>query len=155
MPFISDQNRGPALSYGVRRLSAARVAVAFGTSGFHGLVPRSALVLAEGLSGALTAQRRTRPSVLLIEGGVGITPMRALFESLPTNGGQLTLLHRASTPGDVVFRSELESIARRRGAEIIWMIGPSAQPELAAGGSGSAAGRGSQCRGCPPAERWS
>jgi ferredoxin-NADP reductase len=61
--------------------------------------------------------------------------MRALFESLPINGGRLTLLYRASTPGDVVFRSELESIARQRGAEIIWMIGPSSAPGLAMTGA--------------------
>lgn len=86
--------------------------------------------MAEGPSGALTADRRTRPSVLLIAGGVGITPMRALFESLPIGDGQLTLLYRASRPHDVVFRAELEAIARRRGAQIIWMIGPSSEPGL-------------------------
>jgi predicted ferric reductase len=100
----------------------------------HAVQPGT-LVLAEGPSGALTAQRRTRPSVLLIAGGVGITPMRALFESLPINGGRLTLLYRASTRGDVVFRPELESNARRRGAEIIWMIGPSSAPGLAMNGA--------------------
>jgi predicted ferric reductase len=89
------------------------------------------LVLAEGPSGALTAQRRTRPSVLLIAGGVGITPMRALFESLDVGPGRLTLLYRASSPGDVVFRTELEDIARRRGAGIVWLVGPSSAPELA------------------------
>jgi predicted ferric reductase len=88
------------------------------------------LVLAEGPSGALTAQRQTRPSVLLIAGGVGITPMRALFESLPVGPGALTLLYRASTPGDIVFRTELEAIARQRGAEIVWMVGPSSAPHL-------------------------
>jgi len=30
----------------------------------------------------MTARRRTRPSVLLIAGAVGITPMRDLFETL-------------------------------------------------------------------------
>lgn len=88
------------------------------------------LVLAEGPSGAMTAQRRTRPSVLLIAGGVGITPMRALFETLDTRPGRITLLYRASSPGDIVFRAELEHIARRRGAEIIWMVGRSSVPGL-------------------------
>jgi ferredoxin-NADP reductase len=61
--------------------------------------------------------------------------MRALFESLPINGGTLTLLYRASSPRDVVFRAELEAIARQRGAEILWMIGPSSTPELAMTGA--------------------
>lgn len=76
----------------------------------------------------MTAHRLTRPSVLLIAGGVGITPMRALFETLHIGPGRLTLLYRASSPGDVVFRTELEDIARRRGAEIIWMVGRSSSP---------------------------
>jgi ferredoxin-NADP reductase len=93
------------------------------------------LVLAEGLSGALTAGRRTRPSVLLIAGGVGITPMRALFETLEVGNGRLTLLYRASSPRDVVFRAELEQIARRRGAQIVWMIGRSSEPATAMTGN--------------------
>jgi predicted ferric reductase len=100
----------------------------------HAIQPGT-VVLAEGPSGALTAQRRTRPSVLLIAGGVGITPMRALFESLPIDGGTLTLLYRASSPRDVVFRAELDAIAQQRGAEILWMIGPSSTPELAMTGA--------------------
>jgi predicted ferric reductase len=88
------------------------------------------VVLPEGPSGAMTAHRRSRHSVLLIAGGVGITPMRALFESIEIGTGRLTLLYRASRPGDVIFRTELEEIARRRGGEIIWMVGPCASPGL-------------------------
>ncbi|NMO89345.1 ferric reductase-like transmembrane domain-containing protein [Actinomycetospora sp. TBRC 11914] len=95
----------------------------------HAVSPGT-LVLAEGPSGALTAARRTRRSVLLIAGGVGITPMRALFESLDARGGRVTLLYRASRPEDVVFRHELEQIARHRGAEILWLVGPSSRPDL-------------------------
>jgi ferredoxin-NADP reductase len=42
----------------------------------------------------------------------------------------MTLLYRASRPTDVVFRRELEEIARRRGARIIWLVGPSSEPAL-------------------------
>ena len=34
--------------------------------------------------------------MLLIAGGAGITPLRALFETLPGGPGDLTLLYRAS-----------------------------------------------------------
>ncbi len=40
---------------------------------------RGTWVIAEGPYGAMTGRRRTRPNVLLLAGGVGITPMRALF----------------------------------------------------------------------------
>lgn len=88
-------------------------------------------VLAEGPYGAMTEQRRTQPSVLLVAGGVGITPMRALFETIDVPGERLTLLYRASTAKDVIFRAELDEIARRRGARIIYQIGPSSDPHNA------------------------
>jgi predicted ferric reductase len=80
-------------------------------------------VFAEGPYGAMTAARRRRPKVLLIAGGVGITPLRALFQTLPAAPGQLTLLYRASDERDVVFRHELESLAAERGAKLRIIVG--------------------------------
>jgi predicted ferric reductase len=80
-------------------------------------------VLAEGPYGALTSARRSQRRVLLIAGGVGITPIRALFQTLPARPGDLTLVYRASEPGDVVFRDELERLARRRGARLFFVVG--------------------------------
>jgi predicted ferric reductase len=78
-------------------------------------------VLAEGPYGALTAAKRRRKRVLLIAGGVGITPMRALFESLPAAPGHLTLIYRISTPEDAVFQRELEELATQRRA-VLWLV---------------------------------
>ncbi len=81
-------------------------------------------VLAEGPYGAMTAERRTRHDVLLIAGGVGITPMRALFETLPLEPGQdLLLLYRARTQADVLFRAELDRIAASRSARVQYLTG--------------------------------
>jgi len=80
-------------------------------------------VLAEGPYGALTSAVRSQRRVLLIAGGVGITPMRALFQTLPAKPGDLTLVYRASEPGDVVFREELERLARQRGARLFFVVG--------------------------------
>jgi ferredoxin-NADP reductase len=81
-------------------------------------------IVAEGPYGAMTAARRTRRNVLLIAGGVGITPMRALFETIAVRPGQdLALLYRARGPGDLVFRHELEQIAARRGARLLYAVG--------------------------------
>ncbi|GAA4588924.1 ferredoxin reductase family protein [Planotetraspora phitsanulokensis] len=81
-------------------------------------------VLAEGPYGSFTARRRTRRKVLLIAGGVGITPLRALFESIPAAPGDLTLLYRARTSEDLVFRTELEQISARRGTGLLYCVGP-------------------------------
>ncbi|MFP3991212.1 ferredoxin reductase family protein [Streptomyces sp. E11-3] len=82
-------------------------------------------VLATGPFGALTAHRRTRRKVLLLAGGVGITPMRALFETLPGGPGDITLLYRASSAEQLVLRTELEAIARARRAGLHYLLGPS------------------------------
>lgn len=39
--------------------------------------------------------------------------------------------HHASTARDVIFRAELDAIARRRGARVIYLIGPSSDPSNA------------------------
>jgi ferredoxin-NADP reductase len=73
-------------------------------------------VIAEGPYGAMTAARRSRRKVLLIAGGIGVTPLRALFESLPGGPREITLLYRVGDERDVVFRDELVQIARQRAA---------------------------------------
>jgi predicted ferric reductase len=91
-------------------------------------------VLAEGPYGAMTAARRSRSDVLLIAGGVGITPMRALFETIPlAPGDDLLLLYRARGSKDLVFRSELDAIAARRGARVVYLLGDDRDSLSAAG----------------------
>ncbi|MEU6631994.1 ferric reductase-like transmembrane domain-containing protein [Streptomyces parvus] len=81
-------------------------------------------VLATGPFGALTAHRRTRRKVLLLAGGVGITPLRALFETLPGGPGDITLLYRANDADQLLFRCELEGIAAARQATLHYLLGP-------------------------------
>lgn len=81
-------------------------------------------VLAEGPYGAFTASRRARRKVLLLAGGVGITPLRALFETLPGAPGEVTLLYRANTATDFVLRDELDQIAAQRGDRVHYLLGP-------------------------------
>lgn len=93
-------------------------------------------IWAEGPYGGLTAERRTRRKVLLLAGGVGVTPLRALFESLPARPGDLTLVYRARSAADLALRRELESIASVRGARLIFALnGPDGRrPALTADG---------------------
>jgi predicted ferric reductase len=81
-------------------------------------------VVAEGPYGALTQSRRTRHQVLLLAGGIGVTPLRALFESLPARPGDLTLVYRAGNEVDIVFRRELDAVAEARGARVVYLVGP-------------------------------
>jgi ferredoxin-NADP reductase len=75
-------------------------------------------VVAEGPYGAMTPSARRARKALLVAGGVGITPIRALFQALP---GDLTVVYRASREADVVFRQELEQLATDRGARL-WIL---------------------------------
>jgi predicted ferric reductase len=85
-------------------------------------------VVAEGPFGTLTEAVRTRRRVLLIAGGVGITPLRALFEDMPARPGELALLYRAVDAPDLVFRAELDALAGERGAAVHYVLGDHREP---------------------------
>lgn len=67
-------------------------------------------VLVEGPYGAFTAGRSSRRHVVLIGGGVGITPIRAIMEEF-RGGVQMDVVFRASREEDLVFRQELDYLA--------------------------------------------
>jgi predicted ferric reductase len=79
-------------------------------------------VLIEGPYGAFTRHARSSESVVLIGGGVGITPLRALLEDLPMSVG-VTVIVRGSTPEDIVHRDELVALVNQRGGEYHEVIG--------------------------------
>ena len=80
-------------------------------------------VFAEGPYGAFTSARRRFARVLLIAGGIGITPLRALLEELQGQPGAITVLYRASSWDHVVFREELDALAQSTGATIVYLVG--------------------------------
>jgi predicted ferric reductase len=86
-------------------------------------LPIGTRVFVEGPYGVLTGARRTRNKVLLVAGGIGITPLRALLEALPAERGDLALIYRAREDRDIVFRDELEALARSRGAQVHYIVG--------------------------------
>jgi predicted ferric reductase len=69
----------------------------------------------EGPYGALTDLQRTREASVLIAGGIGITPIRALLEEL---SGPITVLYRVPSMSSAVLTSELEQLARMREATL-------------------------------------
>ena len=84
---------------------------------------RGTPVFVEGPYGAFTADLRTQPRVLLIAGGIGITPLRALLEDMPAALGAITLIYRASRWEDIVFADELDELMKSRGGRIEYLIG--------------------------------
>ncbi|MHA6764108.1 ferredoxin reductase family protein [Streptacidiphilus sp. PAMC 29251] len=86
----------------------------------------------EGPYGAFTARRRSRRGtrrVLLIAGGAGITPIRALYETLPGRGADLVLLYRASRTEELLLYPELKAIAAHRGLGLHPLVGPRHGPD--------------------------
>ena len=67
-------------------------------------LPVGAGVVAEGPYGVFTSDARTREKTLLIAGGIGITPVRALLDELE---GDVVVLYRVLKRSDVIFDEEL------------------------------------------------
>jgi len=77
-------------------------------------------VWAEGPWGIFTAEHRRHASALLIAGGSGIAPIRALLEELPPD---TVVVYRAPSMDEVVFREELEWLAAERQARLWYVLG--------------------------------
>ncbi|HEY0444226.1 MAG TPA: ferredoxin reductase family protein [Candidatus Limnocylindrales bacterium] len=93
-------------------------------------LPLGTRVFVEGPYGITTGTPRKRAAILLVAGGVGITPLRALFESVPAPRGAITLIYRVSAPEDLALRRELDELARLRGATVHYLVGRRGSPEM-------------------------
>nr|MDT0658835.1 ferric reductase-like transmembrane domain-containing protein [Micromonospora sp. DSM 115978] len=82
-------------------------------------------VWAEGPLGTFNAEHRTRERALLIAGGSGIAPIRALLEELPPGSA---LIYRASKPEDVMLYRELDWLADARGVDLRYVVGSRNDP---------------------------
>ncbi|HET7568025.1 MAG TPA: ferric reductase-like transmembrane domain-containing protein [Gaiellaceae bacterium] len=83
-------------------------------------VPVGTRVLADGPFGVFTADARRREKLLLIAGGIGVTPIRALLEELR---GDVVVLYRALSEEDLVLRDELHALAARHGFALHEVVG--------------------------------
>jgi predicted ferric reductase len=79
-------------------------------------------VLVEGPFGGFTPRAASRPKVLLIAGGIGITPLRALAEELADEGRDVCLVHRCRREQDAVFRDELRRLAERPNVRVEYLL---------------------------------
>ena len=85
-----------------------------------GEIPVGTRVVAEGPFGVFTEASRRLEQVLLIAGGIGITPVRALMQQMR---GNVVVLYRVVNDDDIVFRSELDELARASGADLHYVVG--------------------------------
>jgi predicted ferric reductase len=112
-PFsLSEAPNGESFRITVKNLGDHTAAVA--------KIPVGTRVFAEGPFGVFTAERTTGHKTLLIAGGIGITPVRALLERMD---GDLVALYRVTSSSDIVFADDLGHIASTRGSRIEYVVG--------------------------------
>jgi len=80
-------------------------------------------VAIEGPFGRLHDGVRTRRKVTLMASGIGVTPLRALLEEMPQSPGDVTLVYRAASVEDLVFRDEIDALAKSHGARTFYVLG--------------------------------
>jgi predicted ferric reductase len=85
-------------------------------------MPAGTRVLIEGPYGTFTRHASSRRRVLLVGAGVGVTPVRALLEHLPS-GTDVVLLLRVSKEEDLLFRAEFEALVSRRRGKMLVLAG--------------------------------
>ena len=118
-PFsLSEAPRGDSLRITVKALGDFSAGI--------GRVKPGTRVVAEGPFGVFTDAARRRDKVVLIAGGIGITPIRALIEQM---SGDVVVLYRVVTEDDIVFLDELDRLAAERGVRIEYVVGDHATPE--------------------------
>jgi predicted ferric reductase len=118
-PFsLSEAPRGDSLRITVKALGDF-------TSRMASIAPGTRVV-AEGPFGVFTEAVRRRRGVLLIAGGIGITPVRALMEDLH---GDVVVLYRVIRSDDAIFLDELDGLAAARGISFRLVAGDHATPE--------------------------
>ncbi|GGJ90650.1 ferric reductase [Pilimelia anulata] len=77
-------------------------------------------VIATNPSGTFTARWRTRGKALLIAGGSGIAPVRALLDTLPAD---VVVIYRAHGPDELPLADELDAMAARRQLRVHYVVG--------------------------------
>ena len=79
-------------------------------------------VIAEGPYGILLAKRAVGKEILLIGGGVGITPLRALLEDFPDDA-KIDLIYRTLKKDELALKSELDVLDIKQQISIHYLVG--------------------------------
>ena len=94
-------------------------------SGSVSRIPTGTRVYFEGPYGVFTAQKVTKGlgQVVLVGGGVGIAPLLALMDEFDESVA-IDVLFRVSKEEEIVLNRELDELAKRRGAQVHYLVGP-------------------------------
>ena len=127
--FLAWGHLGTAHPYSVSAVPAnGRLRITVGTLGDHSsrvtALKPGTLVFAEGPFGHFTADRASRGKLLLIAGGAGIGPIRALAEDLVLRGGRPVVLYRVSAPEQLALLGELQAMP---GVTVVPLVGRRAE----------------------------
>ncbi|MGN6761518.1 MAG: ferredoxin reductase family protein [Leifsonia sp.] len=123
--FLSWGHLATAHPYSVSAVPAdGHLRITVGALGDHSsLLPAvkpGSLVFVEGPFGRFTADRASRARILLIAGGAGIGPIRALAEELVRRGASPVVLYRARSAQRLALLGELQSLP---GVTVIPLVG--------------------------------
>ena len=80
-------------------------------------------ILLEGPYGNVHGARRTGRRLLLVAGGIGVAPIRAMAESFAYRPGEVDFLYRTRDSGDAALVGELEALSRQRGMSLHLLTG--------------------------------
>ncbi|MFJ2478523.1 ferric reductase-like transmembrane domain-containing protein [Streptomyces sp. NPDC087659] len=84
-------------------------------------IPVGSRAFLEGPYGAFTSLHRSRPGALLIAGGVGITPVRAMLEEQAI--GDVVVLYRVRSEADAVLLNEVRHLVALQGGRLHLLTG--------------------------------
>jgi predicted ferric reductase len=90
------------------------------TSSIHTLKPGTP-ILVDGPFGKFI-ERPTNTKVLLIAGGIGITPIRPLAEEMAADGFDVRILYRAHSEDQLVFKDELDALFSHHGLRVDYLV---------------------------------
>lgn len=83
-------------------------------------IPVGTKIFIEGPYGVFTQSSSSK--ILLIAGGIGITPIRSLMEDALKRGKDAVLLYGNKKEEDIVFKNELSNLQKNPGARVINII---------------------------------
>ncbi len=79
-------------------------------------------LIVDGPLGQFVLSRAQREKILLIAGGIGITPIRSLLDDPQMNGHDPLLLYACRTVEDIALKSELDELATQKRLRVHYVL---------------------------------